>query len=325
MAKRHSDCTRNAQKFEQTDIVTLSRVTEKGAEKMEFVLMFALQVVLTTASVIVVNRKLMLQNIALRNQLGVYMRTIDKSKIKSQIRDRDRRFWLLLKKLLHDWSDYLVIVKPETVISWERRRFNRFWRKKSKARGKVGRPKITAQHIEFIRRISGDHSEMGSQKIADEFRLKFGIEHSPETIRKYRLPRRAPRGNQTWSTFVKNHAEEIFACDFLTQHTLALRVVYILVVMEVGTRRIVHFNATEYPTLDWVKQQMREATSGVVPRFLIHDNDGIFGQFAYKNRPSTIDRKIGHRRSVGKKKHLLYPSVNRFALGLQSLIRSFSR
>ena len=101
-------------------------MTEKGAEKMELVLMFALQLAMTTAAVIVVNRKLMLQNIALRNQLGVYMRTIDKSKNKSQIRDRDRRLWLLLKKVLHDWSDYLVIVKPETVISWKKRRFNRF-------------------------------------------------------------------------------------------------------------------------------------------------------------------------------------------------------
>lgn len=115
--------------------------------------MFALQAAMTTAAVIVVNRKLMLQNIAFRNQLGVYMRSIDKKKIKSQIRDRDRRLWLLLKKLLRNWSEYLVIVKPETVISWERRRFNRFWRKKSKVRGKVGRPKITEQHIEFIRRI----------------------------------------------------------------------------------------------------------------------------------------------------------------------------
>ena len=138
---------------------------------------------------------------------------------------------------------------------------------------------------------------MGSQKIADELYLKFGIKHSPETIRKYRLPRRGPRGNQNWRTFVKNHAKEIFACDFLTQHTIALRVFYIFVVMEVGTRRIVHFNVTGHPTLEWVKQQLREATTNMVPRFLIHDNDGIFGQFDYKRRPFAIDRKTGHRRT----------------------------
>jgi hypothetical protein len=55
--------------------------------------------------------------------------------------------------------------------------------------------------------------------------------------------------------------------------------------MEIGLRRIVHFNVTEHPTLEWVKQQLREATADMVPKFLIHDNDGIFGQSAYKNRP----------------------------------------
>jgi transposase InsO family protein len=96
---------------------------------------------------------------------------------------------------------------------------------------------------------------------------------------------------------VKNHAKEIFACDFFTQHTITFRVFYIFVVMEVGSRRIVHFNITEHPTLEWVKQQLREATFDLLPRFLIHDNDGIFGQFAYKNRPWTIDRITGHRRT----------------------------
>ena len=253
-------------------------MAKKGSEKMIFVVMVAVQSLLTVFFVVVINRKLLLQNIALRNQLGVYLRTIDKNKIKPQIRDRDRKLWLLLRKFLENWSDYLVIVKPETVINWERQRFKRFWVKKTSVRGRVGRPKISDVHIDFIRRISGDHPEMGSQKVADELYLKFGIKHSPETIRKYRLPRRGPRGNQTWRTFVKNHAHEIFACDFLTQHTIALRVFYIFVVMEVGSRRIVHFNVTEHPTLEWVKQQIREATADVVPRFLIHDNDGIFGQ-----------------------------------------------
>ena len=89
---------------------------------MKYILMFLLQAVLTVAAVVFINRKLLLQNIAFRNQLGVYLRTIEKTKIKSQIRDRDRRLWLMLKKILDDWSDYLVIVQPMTVINWEKRR-----------------------------------------------------------------------------------------------------------------------------------------------------------------------------------------------------------
>ena len=55
---------------------------------------------------------------------------------------------------------------------------------------------------------------------------------------------------------------------------------FILVVMALDTRRIVHVAVTGSPSLDWVKRQLMEATPwGIVPRFLIHDNDGIFGQY----------------------------------------------
>jgi putative transposase len=104
-----------------------------------------------------------------------------------------------------------------------------------------------------------------------------------------------PRDGQTWRTFIKNHAHQMWACDFLTQHTAYFSVVYIFVIMEIGSRRIVHWNATTSPTLAWVKQQVREATPwGERPRFLIHDNDGIFGQ--YSQRP-TVTRPNGKKRT----------------------------
>ncbi|MBM3286726.1 MAG: hypothetical protein FJY88_05165, partial [Candidatus Eisenbacteria bacterium] len=67
----------------------------------------------------------------------------------------------------------------------------------------------------------------------------------------------------------------VWACDFLTQHTAFFAVAYLFVVMEIESRRIVHVNVTRNPTLAWVKQQFREATSeDLAPRFLLHDNDG---------------------------------------------------
>ena len=55
--------------------------------------------------------------------------------------------------------------------------------------------------------------------------------------------------------------------------------------MELGSRRIVHFNVSQSPGLDWVKQQIREISPyGQGPRFLIHDNDGIYGQFGSRKR-----------------------------------------
>jgi transposase InsO family protein len=83
--------------------------------------------------------------------------------------------------------------------------------------------------------------------------------------------------SQHWKTFVRNHAQAIVACDFLVAITAGFRVLHILVAMEVGRRRILHFDVTAHPTAEWTLQQFREA----IPddhsyRFLIHDRDSIF-------------------------------------------------
>jgi hypothetical protein len=219
---------------------------------------------------------LALENAALRQQLAVYLRTSERPRL----RTGDRVFWVALRRLWPDWTRPLVIVKPETVIRWHRKGFKLFWRRKS-GRRLIGRPRISQEHIAFIRRMSGDHPEWGEDKIAEELAAKFGIEHSPSTVRRYMIPRpSAPRGDQTWRTFVRNHAKEVWACDFLTQYTALFAVAYVFVILEIGSRRIVHVNVTTNPTMAWVKQQIRYATGwDREPRFLIHDNDGIFGQY----------------------------------------------
>ncbi len=59
-------------------------------------------------------------------------------------------------------------------------------------------------------------------------------------------------------TFVRNHAQGILACDFFVAVTTSFRVLYVFVIMEVGTRRIAHFNVTAHPTADWALQQSRD-------------------------------------------------------------------
>ena len=78
-------------------------------------------------------------------------------------------------------------------------------------------------------------------------------------------------------TFVRNHAQGILACDFFVTVTASFRVLYVFVIMEVGTRRIAHFNVTDHPTADWTLQHFREVITGEEPyRFLIHDRDSIY-------------------------------------------------
>ncbi|HEY1469396.1 MAG TPA: hypothetical protein VGF61_10155 [Candidatus Acidoferrum sp.] len=78
-------------------------------------------------------------------------------------------------------------------------------------------------------------------------------------------------------TFVRNHARGMLASDFLVVVTARFRVLYVFVVLEVGTRKIVHFNVTDHPTADWTLQQFREVTMEEQShRFVIHDRDSIY-------------------------------------------------
>jgi putative transposase len=82
---------------------------------------------------------------------------------------------------------------------------------------------------------------------------------------------------QRWSTFVRNHAHAVLACDFFVTITVDFRVIYVFVVLEVGTRRIVHWNVTARPTAEWTIQQCRTAFMGeAAHRFLVHDSDAIY-------------------------------------------------
>jgi len=119
----------------------------------------------------------------------------------------------------------------------------------------------------------------GEKRIASELLVKLGIHVSPRTVRRYMATSRAPRDDvrsQRSSTFVRNHASAVLACDFFVTITANFRVLYVFVVLEVGSRRIRHWNVTEHPTAEWTAQQFRMVMSGEEPhRFLIHDHDSI--------------------------------------------------
>ena len=67
------------------------------------------------------------------------------------------------------------------------------------------------------------------------------------------------------------------ACDFLVAVTARFRVLYVFVMMEIGSRRVLHYNVTAHPTAEWTLQQLREAIPSDHPyQFLIHDRDSIF-------------------------------------------------
>ena len=88
-----------------------------------------------------------------------------------------------------------------------------------------------------------------------------------------------PRGDLRWSTFLKSHARGILACDFFVAVTASLRVLYVFVVIEHGTRRLAHVNVTAHPSAAWTLQQLREVIADADEhKYLIHDRDSIFSR-----------------------------------------------
>ena len=84
--------------------------------------------------------------------------------------------------------------------------------------------------------------------------------------------------SQSWATFLKTHARDVWACDFIPVIDLLFRQLYVFFITELATRRVVHFGVTRQPSQFWVAQQLREATpNGDKPRFILRDNDSKYG------------------------------------------------
>jgi len=171
----------------------------------------------------------------------------------------------------------VIVIRPETVVRWHRAGWRLFWRYKSRP----GRPPIPLKLRSLIRRIASENPLWGEERIANELLVKLGIRISPRTVSKY-MPTRPPgqpRGDQRWSTFLKNHAKAILACDFFVAVTATFRMLYVFVVIEHSTRRLAHVNVTTNPSADWTLQQLREVGgNGGGHRYLIHDRDRIFAK-----------------------------------------------
>ena len=210
----------------------------------------------------------------LRKQLAYYQ--------DHQIRPRRltdaARLSLVLWSRLFEWKEALAIVTPATFVRWHRKAFKLYWRWKSRG----GRPALPKDIRQLIARMVRENITWGEERVADELWLKLGILVSPRTVGKYWPkqpdgPGRTRTSSQHWRTFVKNHAQGIVACDFLVAVTARFRVLYVFVMIEIGSRRVLHYNVTAHPTAEWTLQQLREAIPSDHPyQFLIHDRDSIF-------------------------------------------------
>src|SRR6516165_4487165 len=215
------------------------------------------------------------ENLFLRKQLALFQ----ERKVKPHRAHDATRLTMVILGRMFSWRDALVNVKPDTFLRWQRKRFRLFWRWKSRP---VGRPQIPKDLRRLIREMAAENPTWGEERIANELKLKLTIQVSPRTVGKY-LHRdgslRTPDPKQRWLTFVRNHAKVMVACDFFVVITATFRTLYVFVVMEIGSRRILHYNVTAHPTAEWTLQQFREGLPGGHRyRFVIQDRDRIFAE-----------------------------------------------
>ena len=213
---------------------------------------------------------LVLENLALRQQLAVLHRATPHPRLLAV----DRAFWAALSCRWSGWREALAIVKPETVVRWHRQGFRLFWRWKSRRR--TGRPDVNAATRRLITEMTRANPLWGAPRIHGEL-LKVGVRVAQSTVARYLpvRPRRPPP--QTWRAFLTNHLNQAAAMDFFVIPTATFRLLYGFVVLGHGRRRILHVAVTAHPTAEWTRQQLREAFPfDSAPRFLHRDRDSIF-------------------------------------------------
>src|SRR2546422_11721093 len=143
------------------------------------------------------HRQLALENLALRQQLAVYRRTVTRPPLCRT----DRLFWVVLTKVWAGWRRPLVIVTPDTVLRWQRRRFCEYWTRLS-ARPPGGRPPVNAEIEALVRRMAATNPLWGAPRIHGEL-LKLGIDVAERTVSRL-MPKRRPLPSQTWGTVLDN-------------------------------------------------------------------------------------------------------------------------
>jgi putative transposase len=229
--------------------------------------------------------QLIAENALLRQQLIILKRQVKRPACTKT----DRVLLVLLARWVRTWQQALLIVQPDTLLRWHRELFRFIWKRRSKASSH--KPKVATETIALIREMAKENRLWGAERIRGEL-LKLGIHVCKRTIQKYirTVRTQQPRG-QKWATFLRNHAAQIWACDFLQVTDLFFRPLFAFFLIELKSRKVIHVGVTRSPTDSWVAQQLREATPyGQAPKYLIRDNDSKFGScFARVATTSAIE------------------------------------
>jgi transposase InsO family protein len=185
----------------------------------------------------------------------------------------DRFFWVWLYRIWPRALDVMVLVKPKTVISWHYAGFR------------------------LIHQMKRDNPTWGVRRIEGELR-KLGFDISYMAVYKC-LPKQFTSPSPGWRTFLQNHMKETAAVDLLVVVTLTFQLIYAMVLISHGRRKILHIAVTEHPTQDWMTAQITRAFSAnPKPKYLLRDRDAIYGRkFRDRLKELRIKEQLTTRQS----------------------------
>jgi transposase len=221
----------------------------------------------------------------LRHQLAVAQR--EQPRAHSRLTWPDRAWLALLAGTLPagHLAGLRLIVTPATILRWHRDIVRRRWARLSR-RGRSGRPPVHRSVRSAVLRLARENESWGYRRIHGEL-AGLGIRVAPSTVWQVLknagiapAPRRDGPG---WAEFLRSQAQGILALDFFTADLLNGTKVYVLAMIEHGSRRVRVLGATEHPVQSWVVQQARNllmdlGDAGVRTKFILHDRDASFTQ-----------------------------------------------
>jgi putative transposase len=255
-------------------------------------------------------KNLIFTMLLLKKENEIYKRHLNLQNKRLQFRKTDKFSLAMIKALSARAMNHLTVVKPETVLRWQSKFIKNLWSYKHKA---PGRKPVSRVIKNLILEMKQDNYLWGCKKIAHELK-KINIDIHYTTVNKIistvrKQGRIQPNGS--WKKFLKMHWDSLFAMDFMNIDTLFGKRLYLLIILELKSRRIIKWSLTKYPSREFVRQQVIDVTyDDKDSKILIYDNAPQFTSINYSDYGIT-----------GVNISLASPNMNSFVERVNGTIR----